>query len=81
MSFLKINLGLDLIAIDCKSIISEINAWKKSSRVEHKVTQNEEIFFCERLISFAWKNYLEQLAVGNCLGAIIWSVIIHGTII
>ena len=37
--------------------------------------------FCERLINIAWKNYLQQLAVGNCLGAMIWGVIMRGVII
>ena len=46
-----------------------------------RFTQNEETFFCERLIDFAWTNYMGQLAAGNCLGAIIWRVIIHETII
>ena len=46
-----------------------------------RFTQNEETFFCEKLTDFAWKNYLGQLAAGNCLGAIIWRVIIHETII
>ena len=37
--------------------------------------------FCERLINISWKNHLQQLAAGNCLGAIIWGVIMRGVII
>ena len=56
------------------------------------LAQNENNFFCERLINyFTWNNYLRQSTRGNCLGSnylkgnypgiIIWGAIIQAPIV
>ena len=57
---------------------------KKCSRVEHNVCLyllKVKKHFGEKLINLAWKTYLGQLILDNCLREIIWRVIIRGVII